>query len=260
MRLVAILNFYEESSQWLAALVASLKKADVSHIVAVDGAYALFPDSMTRPRSGSEQPQAIIECAHTLGIGCTIHRPKTAWGGNEVEKRNHLVKLALLETGPTDWILQLDADELIDHAPPDLHRRLREAEEDVAGVYFYQRNTKQPDPSTAVSVPEFNPNEMTDGFYGHRILFRARRDLRIEHAHYLYTAGPEDDPIYLRGVDEWHDAPVPCLMLNDFKVEHRHHHRLPSRNVAAEHYYWARSLHQIERSDHLKGQPVGNAV
>ena len=85
MRLVAILNFYEESSQWLAALVASLQKANVDHIVAVDGAYALFPDAMTRPRSGPEQPQAIIECAHTLGIGCTIHRTRSAWGGNEVE-------------------------------------------------------------------------------------------------------------------------------------------------------------------------------
>lgn len=238
MRLVAMLSWYEESSQWLAALVASLQKANVDHIVAVDGAYALFPDSMSQPRSGPEQPQAIIECAHTLGIGVTIHRPTIVWGGNEVQKRNHLVQLALAETEETDWLLQIDADELVTHAPPDLHRQLQQAEEDVAGVYFYQRNTKQPLPPEN-SVPKFNPLTMTEGFYGHRILFRAQRDLHIEGAHYGYVA----NGTYLRGKE--HD-PAPALDLPDFKVEHRHNFRMPSRHTAALEYYEARALYQIE--------------
>lgn len=254
MRIVALLNWYEESSQWLAALVASLQKVPVDHIVAVDGAYALFPDSMTQPRSGPEQASTIVECAHTLGIGCTIHRPQAAWGGNEVEKRNHLVQLALMETCESDWLLQIDADELVTHSPPDLHRRLETAEEDVAGVYFYQRNTKQPLPPEN-SVPLFNPLTMSEGFYGHRILFRALRDLRIEEAHYLYTAGPADKPRYLRGFDDWHDT-EPHLDIPDFKVEHRHNYRLPARHVAALEYYEARALYQTERLM-AGGQPLG---
>jgi hypothetical protein len=259
VRLVALLNWYEESSQWLASLVASLQKANVEHIVAVDGAYQLFPDALTRPRSGSEQAAAITECAHSLNMGTTIYRPQKAWRGNEVEKRNHLVQLALAETEATDWLFQIDADELVDAAPYDLARRLEESEEDVAGVYFFQRNTKQPDPSTAVSVPPFNPLTLTEGFYGHRILFRALRDLRIEQAHYLYTAGPPDRPRYLRGFDDWHDT-EPCLEINDFRVEHRHNFRMPSRQLAAEQYYWMRAMHSIERIKPTEGQPMGNAA
>ena len=240
MRLVAMLNWYEESSQWLSALVASLTKANVDHIVCVDGAYQLFPDGLTRPRSGPEQVAAIVESAHVLNIGVTVHRPKAAWRGNEVEKRNHLVQLALQETEPTDWLLQIDADEQIAFAPPDLHQRLEEAEEDVAGVYFFQRNTKQPLPPEN-SVPIFNPLTMTEGFYGHRILFRASRTLRIEGAHYRYVT--DYPPRYLRGIENDQD---PCLDLPDFKVEHRHNFRLPSRHTAALSYYEMRALHMIE--------------
>jgi hypothetical protein len=237
MKLVAMLNWYEESPQWLAALVATLPKVGIEHIVCVDGAYQLFPDALTRPRSGPEQVSAIVESAHVLDIGVTVHRPKRAWRGNEIEKRNHLVQLALQETEPEDWLLQLDADEQIAFAPPDLHRRLEEAEEDVAGVYFFQRNTKLLEPDN--SVPKFNPLTMTEGFYGHRILFRAQRDLHIEGAHYGYVA----NGTYLRGKE--HD-PSPALDLPDLKVEHRHNFRMPSRNIAACEYYEARALHQIE--------------
>jgi len=236
-----MLNFYEESSQWLSALIASLVKANVEHIVCVDGAYQLFPEGLIRPRSGPEQVAAIVESAHVLNIGVTVHRPKTAWRGNEVEKRNHLVSLALAETEACDWLLQIDADEQVAFAPPDLHRRLEEAEEDVAGVYFFQRNTKQPDPSTAVSVPDFNPLTMTEGFYGHRILFRANPTLRIEKAHYLYMHSYP--PKFLRGVE---NELEPALELPDFKVEHRHNYRMPSRMRAAEEYYWMREINHIE--------------
>lgn len=237
-RLVAMLNTYEESPQWLAAYVASLSKANVDHLVVCDGAYQLFPDGMTRPRSGPEQVAAIIESAHVLNIGVTVHRPKTAWRGNEVAKRNHLVKLALAETDENDWLIQLDADELITAAPTDLQQRLENTGADVAGVYFFQRNVRDLN-AHYDSAPVFDPRTMESGFHGHRILFRAQRDLHIEGAHYGYIA----NGVHLRGVE--HETPG-CLWLNDFKVEHRHDFRLPSRNVAACEYYEARALHQIE--------------
>lgn len=233
-----MLNVYEESPQFLAAYVASLAKANVEHLVVCDGAYQLFPDGLTRPRSGPEQTAVIVEAAHVLNIGVTIHRPKTAWRGNEVAKRNHLVQLALQETEETDWLLQLDADELIVFAPPDLAQRLEATEADVAGVYFFQRNVRDLQTSWD-SAPVFDPQEMISGFYGHRILFRAQRDLHIEGAHYGYTA----NGVHLRGVE--HETPG-CLWLNDFKVEHRHDYRLTSRNLAACEYYEMRALHQIE--------------
>jgi hypothetical protein len=239
VRLVAMLNVYEESPQFLAAYVASLAKANVEHLVVCDGAYQLFPDGLTRPRSGPEQTEIIVESAHVLNIGVTIHRPKTAWRGNEVAKRNHLVQLALQETEESDWLLQLDADELVTSTPPDLSRRLEETEADVAGVYFFQRNVRDMQTPGWDSAPVFNPEQMVSGFYGHRILFRAQRDLHIEGAHYGYVA----NGVHLRGVE--HET-TGCLWLNDFKVEHRHDYRMPSRNIAATEYYELRALHQIE--------------
>lgn len=254
MKLVAMLCWYEEDPNWLAALVASLHKAGVSHLVACDGAYMLFPDAGERPRSGCEQAAAITETAHMLDIGVTVHRPIGPWRGNEVAKRNHLLNLALMETDPDDWLLQLDADETVTHAPYDLHRRLEQTEHDVAGVYFYQRNVTPP-PTVENSVPKFNPLTMEEGFLGHRILFRARRDLRIEHAHYQYTIGPSSRPRYLRGVDDWYDL-EPALSIPELKVEHRHNHRQPARNEAAAEYYELRALHMVERL-RPEGQPVG---
>lgn len=253
-----MLNVYEESPQFLAAYVASLAKANVEHLVVCDGAYQLFPDGLTRPRSGPEQTAIIVESAHVLNIGVTIHRPKTAWRGNEVAKRNHLVQLALQETEPEDWLLQLDADELITFAPPDLHTRLEQTDADVAGVYFFQRNVRDMQTPGWDSAPTFNPEEMISGFYGHRILFRANRSLRIEGAHYGYVIdgpgklgihpgsrrnGKDYSRVWLRGVE--HETPG-CLWINDFKVEHRHDYRMPSRNLAATEYYEMRALHQIE--------------
>lgn len=238
MRLVCMLSWYEESPQWLSALVASLTKANVEHIVCVDGAYQLFPDGVRRPRSGPEQVAAIIDSAHVLNIGVTVHRPKAAWRGNEVQKRNHLVALALHETDESDWLLQLDADEIIDFAPPDLLQRLEGTEADVAGVYFFQRNVREMR-TPYDSAPVFDPETMESGFYGHRILFRAQRDLHIEGAHYGYVA----NGVHLRGIE--YETPG-CLWLNDFKVEHRHEYRLPSRNLAACEYYELRALHGIE--------------
>jgi hypothetical protein len=224
MRIVGLLNWFEEDPAWLAGLVASLNGV-CEHLVAVDGAYRLFPDAMQNPRSGTEQAAALTETAHQLDIGLTIDRPAHAWRGNEVEKRDHLVKLGLLASEPTDWFLQVDADELLLSAPADLHVRLEEAEEDVAGVTLTRRNTNG----------DFLP--MREGFIGHRVLFRARRDLRVEYAHYMYLAGTR----VLRGPGE-----EPALDMSDLKLEHRHDHRLEARNTAAHEYSLLRDEYEPE--------------
>lgn len=110
----------------LAGCVASLAPAGVSHLVAVDGAYALFPGG--KARSPLEQRQKVAMQAEVLGL--TLHVPDRPWAGNEVEKRTKLLALAYAVADPGDWFLIIDADERIS-AAPDLER-LWEVEEDAA--------------------------------------------------------------------------------------------------------------------------------
>ncbi len=92
MRLIGILSWYDERPDWLAATVASLAKAQVSHLVAVDGRYALYPDS--RPSSPGVQHDAIVETCRGAGMGLTMHIPTEPWAGNEVAKRTFCFELA----------------------------------------------------------------------------------------------------------------------------------------------------------------------
>src|SRR6266480_813980 len=84
MRIFALLSWYDEHPDHLRRAVASLKGfADV--LVAVDGAYATFPDA--GPLSPASNWQAITEACVDAGLGFSPHHPYLpAWEG-EVAKR-----------------------------------------------------------------------------------------------------------------------------------------------------------------------------
>ncbi len=108
MKIVGILCWYDESPSWLANAVCGFGRV-CDEIVAVDGAYSMYPGA--RPRSHPEQAEAILAAAETMGVGCTIHRPKDVFFGQEVEKRNLSLKLAApLLTPGEDWVMIFDAD------------------------------------------------------------------------------------------------------------------------------------------------------
>ena len=92
MKLIAILCWYDERPSWLAGVTASLARLQVAHLVAVDGAYGLYPKG--HGCSGTEQQQTIVETCRAAGIGTTVHTPPEPWFGNEVEKRNLAFQLA----------------------------------------------------------------------------------------------------------------------------------------------------------------------
>ncbi len=141
MKLTALLSFYDEQPEDLLRLVKSLPLAGVTHLAALDGAYALFPDA--KPQSSELERGALKLACKEAGITLTLSTPKVPWKGNEVEKRTALFDLGY-KTG-ADWYLVIDADEhitqgfdpsLLEHTPfdvaevsyldikPDGHRRL----------------------------------------------------------------------------------------------------------------------------------------
>lgn len=234
MKIVALLAWYEESPAWLSATAASLAGV-CDHLVAVDGAYMLFPGAMTQPRSGCEQVQALTETCHALDLGLSIERPAMPWRGNEIAKRDFMFRAGRLHADETGWFLVIDADEVLTSAPLDLRSRLEMAEEDVAGVTLWQRNVLQP--ATPDGWPADLP--MHEGFMGERRLFRARNDLRVRSAHHIYLIGPDDAPRCVRGDHVLHRL-EPSLEIPEMRLEHRHQYRQIDRLRAAADYYTTR--------------------
>lgn len=232
-----MLSWYRESPTWLAATVSSLTKAGVSHVVAVDGAYQLFPGANGEPASGAEQADAIVQTAHGAGIGCTIHRPNRPWSGGEVAKRSFMFATALLEAETGDWLLWVDADEVIHRAPHDLLVRLATSDMDVAAVSLWQRHDAH---ETAELSEQARTLAFTDWTgRDHRVLYRALPGLRCELRHDHVTDGTS----VLRGGPNM-AAAEDC---HDVIVEHRHEFRDRARMNAAAEYYRLRDVFGVER-------------
>jgi hypothetical protein len=244
MRLIAMLSYYRESPTWLAATVASLAKAGVDHVVAVDGPYGLFPGANSQPQSGTEEADAIQQTCYALGMGLTLHRPSLPWYQGEVAKRSFMFELALAEAEKlTVWLFWIDSDEVVHKAPPDLKQRLADAGYDmhVGAVTLWQRGDAHKDELTSLQSRTLAFTEYSG--MDHRVLYRALPGLHVHINHAFVT----DGEIYLRGRRDLHNL-VEALDCHDVIVEHRHEFRDAARRLAAEEYYRLADSMGIERA------------
>lgn len=235
-----LLAWYDESPIWLgAAVTAAAKLCD--HVVAVDGAYALYPRG--RAQSDPEQAEAILHAAYGAGIGCTIHRPPSVWTGNQIEKRTTMFGLGAL-TG-ADWFYVFDADDLVTKVPADAKERLAEAEEDVAVLTLWWTEDVERDPEKSSAARQFSyPHEAANRYF--RGLFRALPGLRVEGSHYHYCAERAGETVHLRGHADYHEL-APFLNLTDMKVQHRHPQRTRARLEVSAAYDKLVRAHGIEK-------------
>jgi hypothetical protein len=221
VRIVALLSWYDEDPAWLERCIRSLPQARVSALIALDGAYSLYPDA--KARSHRSQHEAIERAAQAAGIPCQIHAPDAPWDG-EVQKRNHLFDLA--EQTPADWYMVMDADEFIISAPKDVPARLARAPFDVAAVTL-----REPGHPLGTMIYPTHPK-----------FFRAIPGLRAITDHFTYTT-PD-------GRKLWGDAKrchlEPRADLTSVTVEHHNQLRHPDRRKAALTYYETRDQAGIE--------------
>lgn len=207
MNITLVTVWYDENSDLLYDLVRSV--ADVcSHVVAVDGAYALYPDA--RGRSSADQAEAITLAARQVNLGLTLYQPAEPWQGNEIEKRNFALSLANI--AKPDWLLILDGDERLLTAPK-LHEQLENTTETSAVVKHYF-------------------DDRSEG--NCRKLYRAPVHIGSWHAEYI---GAEGQSIQSDDKALWLDGVV---------VEHRKSRRSLERQAAADHYYKLRDEQKIE--------------
>lgn len=240
MKLVCLLSWFDEDPAWLTEMVESLALADVDHLVALDGAYSLFPGAAAS--SHPDQQEAIAAAARKIGIHFTIKSGYRIWE-TEMEKRTTLFALAERVTSPDDWYLVLDADCVVKSAPTNLKRRLAGFTTDAVRVTM-----DEPFPPTG-KVKSFPL----------RSLFRAIRGLHVERNHYTYVT-PDGRQLWGRVTSDGRelrrgDASVRAGEV-DLRVEHRTHLREVARAARARSYYAERDRLGVEVGDCDRcGQP-----
>jgi len=249
VKIYGLISWYQESALWLAAAVTSAAKF-CDHIIAVDGAYLLYPEG--RARSGAEQSAIIQEVAHANGMGCTIHTPDTVWEGNEVEKRSFLFSLAETVASPNeDWYFVLDADVVLDQVPEDARDRLAATELDAAEVKMFERDdvyTDRKKAQAAMSM-EWPINNFTC-----RCLYRAVPGLTVKGNHYTYVT-PDGRKLWSNDGDQ-----VEALNLTDLRCEHRTNFRELVRRNTQRDYYKRRDAARIETDECNRCGEQGNRV
>lgn len=230
VRIIGLLSWYEEPVEALVASLAGLKLGGVDHVVAVDGAYALFPGG--RPSSDPGQHAAITMACRQLGMGLTLHTPQAAFAGNEVEKRTLLFALGWAVAEPGDWFWVQDADQVTTDAPDDLKSRLAATDRDVAEVNLVDVVLAQANrPDWPAEIPM-------------RSLFRAQPiTVRTNHSTYVTADGR-----LLWNTDRHGTEAEPTLDLTDcVRVEHRAQQRPADRLQAKMGYYAQRDEQGVER-------------
>jgi hypothetical protein len=225
VRLIALVSWFDEQPAWLAELVASLARCGVDHVVAVDGAYALYPQA--RGSSGSEQAHVVASSAAGAGIGCTVHVPRDRWLGNETEKRSFMFRLGhALATPGDDWLVVADADEVWEPAGS-LRSELEAASGDVGEVLLYEQDRVTGAGVTSTMI---------------RKCFRAQPSpVRVVGHHARYECA---DRVLWDAARP--AAQEPSAWLSDVKVRHRPTERAAYRTDRRNAYYGLRSSVNLE--------------
>lgn len=237
-----LVSFYDEPPDNIARCLVGLHRARVDRVVALDGAYALYPNGAAT--SPSSQHAAWIMGARELGIACTLHVPARVWERNEAQKRTALFAYALAGAQPGDWFVVVDGDEFITRVPDDLEDRLRATQLDVAEIQAVD----------AVAL-RLQRQDLPERFPV-RKLFRAQ-PITVGPAHCMYRAG---DGRLLWGMTR-EQQPEPTLGLTDMVVEHHPDARPIERLTSKMAYYRARDEARIERGDcHWCGEPATQLV
>lgn len=226
MKLVAMMAFYDERAVNIDHAVECVARLGATHVVAVDGAYALFPDGAGRSPNIESVSRVLIERCEVLGLGLTLHVPDQVFAGNEVEKRQLMLDLALAQTTSTDWLMPWDADFHLEAGARDLKPDL-----EVLGY------------SGALWADvEINDSvHPTLGWYTLRLILCASRGLCLTTNHYTYR--------WMSGVEtivqpRQHDAPGHQASV---RIRHKPDDRQPGRRDRQRTYYERRHAQEIER-------------
>jgi hypothetical protein len=235
MRVWHLLNWFDEPPSWLSACVASASKL-CQGVIAVDGAYAMYPGALRRPTSGPEQAEAIVHTAQALAMSVTVHVPQTPWWGNETAKRTRMFELGAAVATEGDWYLIMDADEVLSDVPQDTPAKLGAISADVAEVTMWERDSENPDIVAPVSQ------------HAIRRLYRVMPEMECGPAHHVISGIRDGQRVWLSDAGGNHPLEEASAFW-DVRMEHRNVFRDPERIRTKQTYYRMREEQGIEREE-----------
>ena len=245
MKIVGLLSWYDESPTWLQACVTSVAPI-LDGLVAVDGAYALFPGAAEKPNSSVAEVDAIAEACDLAGLPLTLHRRSEPFAGNEVEKRNLTLELArTFGLSQEDWLIVVDADLVLRHHSERLREALEtEAHEYASADYGYFNSLDKQGVWDRTGVDA----EQQRAPLRSRAMYRAFPTLRYETSHWCLAADDESGhKFYLYGDGKVHQPQLNAFDASSLIVfEHRSTERVTSRVNDARNYYTMREAAKIE--------------
>ena len=225
VKVYALLSFFDENPEHLRECVTSCAKV-ADHVVAVDGRYALYPD--TRVRSPVSNANAIRGACAKAGLGLTLHTPNAPYAGGEVEKRAFMFRLAEGLTTPDDWYLIVDGDMLVHQVSDQARDILASANYPDTGEVLWQ---------------DIGPWGTPSNGHRFRSFFRALRGLTVRDTHWLYMCGNR----YMWHVPSGDIATEPALdLIQHVTLHHRRHDRSEERDARQDAYYKAREENKAE--------------
>jgi hypothetical protein len=238
-RVCALLSWFDESPIWLAACIASLAGV-VDHLVAVDGAYALYPQA--RASSPVDQLEAVCETAAAARVGLTLHVPDAPWAGNEIEKRNATVRLAQAAgcVGDDWWLMVVDADLVVIAESGGLRTALASTFCDVAEYHVITRDDPFADEAVAHAARTGLWQKRSG--QGVRGLYRSVPSLRYEGSHYIVR----NDHGFLWGNANFQDFLPAADVQMEITFDHRSRLRDLERREQQKAYYRVRDALGVE--------------
>ena len=222
--LTAMLAWFDETTEYLAHTVNDLERLGVSQIVAVDGAYALYPTGTAR--SSWSQGHSLRAATERAGMRLILVEPAEVWGGNEVEKRQYMLNLAVASSQPGDWLVAWDADFVMEACPDDVIGELATC----------------PHMDAFVDISFSDAPVGVDSWYPLRNFMHAQSGMRMSTNHYSYIL-PSGQLISVGD-----RTSCTSLSFKDrLKVRHRTEDRGPERRGRQKTYYERRDKGRIER-------------
>lgn len=252
MNLHAILSYYDESPTWLASTIASLSRIGVDHVLALDGKFPHF-DIGAPACSPVEQAEAILHTAAAAGMAVTLHRPTVLGMRTETQKRELAFQvLGLLATPFTDWVLVIDADEIVEAGTPKVREELAalDAGTHTAACRIASVTDPHADPAADNSV-----NSKTEEIHQKLLVhprfasmqsrfWRVLTDMRVGPTHFDYTGVDEHgERVYLRkdigSMKDFRNGLrcTPVERVDGCELLHRKNHRIAVRQQTKRAYY-----------------------
>lgn len=223
--ITAMLNWYDEDENDLQRVISDVIRLGAAQVVAVDGAYANFPDGT--PRSPLYQHVALQELCEYHGVGLLSYAPSKVWQGDEVAKRQFMLELALTVTPADGWLLVYDADYELVRTAFDMQVYLSDLppEFDAVDVCF----TTATEPRVAAS------------WHWARLFMRAIPGMHMGGNHYTYVLpSGRKHKILVKG------SSAAAQQLHSLGIYHRHQLRPSDRHDRQAAYYDIRDTQKLE--------------